>query len=146
MSAPNVRRLGNSVVGSLMPKEHTCFRTMQTRVFDRYLNTIWAIASSRYVTGFVVGYTCMAAKERFAAYKTNGYDYLVILADRLTLSEALALEQRLQEACKVGKARGAPYKRKYDLLHRALPYYRSVGQGSRDPEGRTHSVYMAWYE
>jgi hypothetical protein len=121
-------------------------RAIQERVFSRYLNTVWSIASSRYVGGFVIGYTSMSAKERFNGYRQNGFEYLVILADQLSKPEALALEKQLQDACKAGAARGAPYKRKYDPDYRNLPYYQSAGQGSRDPHGRTHSVYMAWWE
>lgn len=119
---------------------------MQERVFERYLHTVWAIASSRYVGGFVIGYTSMSAKERFSGYRQRGFDYLVVLADRLSMAEAHGLEKRLQDACKMGAARGEPYKRKYDPDYRNLPYYKSAGQGSRDPLGRTHSVYMAWWE
>lgn len=129
-----------------MPSELSTPRAMQERTFTRHLNTVWCIASSRYVGGFVIGYTCMAAKERFNGYRTNGFHYLVILADRLTMAEAHGLERRLQAACKTGAARGASYKRKYDPDYRNLPYYQSAGKGSRDPQGKSHSVYMAWWE
>lgn len=121
-------------------------KRLQGRQVDRYLNTVWAISSSRYVKCFVVGYTCMSGKERATQYLQWGYDHLVILADRLTQAQAHDLERRLQEECKRGKACGPPYRRKYDPYHRALPYQASAGQGSPNPKASIHSVYMAWAE
>ena len=121
-------------------------RLLQGRTVDQYLNTIWCIASSRYVKGFVVGYTATPGKVRRSAYRQNGFEHLVILADRLTQAQAHDLEERLQEQCKFGKARGEPYRYKYHERYRALPYYRSAGQGSPNPMAPIHSVYMAWEE
>lgn len=121
-------------------------RRVQERVVERHLNTIWAISSSRYVGQFVVGYTALGGRNRSKAYRQNCYDHLVVLEDRLTKQQALDLEERLQEACKFGKARGEPYRRKYHPYYRALAYCRSAGQGSPDPEAPIHSVYMAWME
>lgn len=121
-------------------------RMLQERSVERYLNTIWCIASSRYVKGFVVGYTATPGKVRRGAYGSKGFEHLVILADRLTQAQAHNLEERLQSACKFGRARGEPYRRKYHERFRDLPYYRSAGQGSPDPTAPIHSVYMAWEE
>jgi hypothetical protein len=111
-----------------------------------YLDTVWAVASSRYVKWFVIGYTAQSAKQRFYGYQARGFDSVVILADRLTKAQALDLEERLQSACKQSAARGGPYKRKYHPEFRSLSYYRSSGQGSTDPFAAIHSVYMAWVQ
>ena len=119
-------------------------RRLQERMIDRYLDTVWCIASSRYVQHFVIGYTSQSGKERFNGYLQRGYDNLVVLADRLTKRQALQLEEQLQSACKAGGAYGEPYRRKYHPDHRNLHYIGSAGQGSPDPTAQIHSVYMAW--
>lgn len=121
-------------------------RSMQERVFQRYLDTIWCIASSRYVRGFVIGYTSMSSRERFVGYQAKKFGYIVVIADHLSLKQALSLEEALQIECKTGAARGAPYKRKYCPNYRDISYRASTGQGSRNATGNDHSVYMAWYE
>ena len=121
-------------------------RNLQNRIIDHYLNTVWCIASSRYVKGFVIGYTAGPGKMRRGAYRAGGLEHLVVLADRLTQAQAHHLEQKLQELCKTGKARGEPYRYKYHQRYRDLPYYKSAGQGSPDPTAPIHSVYMAWEE
>lgn len=118
----------------------------QERVVDRYVNTIWAIASSRYVKHFVIGYTAQSASERFRQYQVRGYQHIVVLADRMTQRTAHDLEERLQNACKLQAKRGGPHCYKYHPHHRELPYYKSAGQGSPDPNARIHSIYMAWIE
>jgi hypothetical protein len=120
-------------------------RVLQERVVDRYLDAIWCIASSRYVKGFVIGYTSMSGKERFQGYAAKEFNHLVIIADRLTRKQALDLELRLQSECKKGAAYGPPYKRKYCPDFRDKRYYPSAGQKTSDPMEKCHSVYMAWY-
>jgi len=81
------------------------------------------------------------------AYYRANFDHMVILADRLNRADGLALEQALQSACKFGKARGEPYRRKYHEDHRNDVYRGSVGNGSMiDPLAKLHSVYMAWVD
>jgi len=121
-------------------------RALQDKIIERYLHTIWCVASSRYVKWFVIGYTANAGKIRLGQYRQNGFDYLVILADRLTQAQAHDLEERLQAECKKGATSGPPYRRKYHPDFRDLPYYRSAGQGSPNPDKEIHSVYMAWAE
>lgn len=114
---------------------------------ERHLNTIWAIASSRYVKWFLVGFTAQSGIERMrGTYYANNFDHLVILADKLTQMNALLLEKNLQDACKEGSARGRPYRRKYHPDHRTDVYRRNIGTPAADPLDRVHSVYMAWIE
>lgn len=121
-------------------------RKLQSKMVDWYLDTVWAIASSRYVKWFVIGYTAQSAKSRFYGYQARGFHSVVILADRLTKIQALDLEKQLQSACKKGAARGEPYKRKYHPEFRSLRYFGSAGQGSPEPSALLHSVYMAWVQ
>lgn len=121
---------------------------LRTATIDRCLNTVWAIASSRYCKGFVIGFTAQSISGRMSgSYYQSSFDHMVILADRLTRADGLALEEALQTACKFGKARGEPYRRKYHPDHRDDVYRRSVGNaGHLDPLAKYHSVYMAWVE
>jgi hypothetical protein len=121
-------------------------RRVNEALSEEHVNTIWAIAASRWCKGFLIGYTCMARRERFAGYKQNGWDYMIVLENGLTRYQALDLERRLQEACKKGAPSGPPHRRKYSPYHRGLSYRESAGQGSRDPTAPIHSVYMVWWE
>src|SRR5436190_12635832 len=119
----------------------------QSRI-DRCLDTIWAIASSRFVKWFVVGYTAQPGAHRLrASYYAANFDHLVILADKPSRTDALQLEERLQYSCKTGAARGDPYRRKYHPDHRSDVYRRSIGKSPRArANAPVHSVYMAWME
>lgn len=121
-------------------------RRINAASIEGYVNTIWAIAASRWCTGFLIGYTSMERRARFAPYKQNGWHHMVILENGLTCFQALDLEKKLQHACKVGAPSGPPYRRKYAPYHRALSYRASAGQGSRDASAPIHSVYMVWWE
>ena len=77
-------------------------RKLQERIVRDYVDLIWEIAASRYVKVFVVGYTAAAAKRRRYGYRSNGYNHLIVIADRLTKIQAHDLERRLQDACKAG--------------------------------------------
>ena len=114
---------------------------------DYLLNTVWAVASSRYVKWFVIGYTAQPAHNRRRDYGKVGFDHLVILADKLTRSEAHIIEECLQDECKRGLATGEPYRRKYHPIKRLDVYRRSAGSANViPPDERGHSVYMAWVE
>lgn len=88
----------------------------------------------------------MDRRSRFASYKNQQWQHMVILENGLTKLQALDLEERLQGACKEGNPTGPPYRRKYSEWHRTKPYVRSAGQGSYDESDWIHSVYMAWWE
>jgi hypothetical protein len=107
-----------------------------------YVNTVWAIAASRYVEQFIIGYTYRPSVQRFAEYKVNEYEHIVVLADRLTQEEAKIVERHIQNACKSNK-RNASWK-KYHDYYRKLPYY--PGANSPTPNKNIHSVYMVWWE
>lgn len=117
---------------------------LRTGRLNRYFNTVWAIAESRYVEQFLIGFTSRSAHARFTEYKSLEYDYLVILADRLTRSEAHNLEKYLQDRIKDDK--GHMLYKKYNRRRRDLRYYPSYGASGVDPGSPVHSVYMAWWE
>ena len=121
---------------------------VRQQLVDRCLDTIWAIASSRYCGQFVVGFTAQSISGRMAGfYYRNNFDHMVVLADRLSRVDCLKLEEALQSECKFGKARGEPYRRKYHTDHRSDRYRPSIGNaGHINPEAKIHSVYMAWIE
>jgi hypothetical protein len=115
---------------------------LRLKRIEGYLDTVWAIAASKYVEQFLIGYTYRAAIHRFAEYKSQAYDHLVILADRLTESDAKALEKILQSRVRDDKRRA--YFQRYNKRRRGKRYY--PGRKSPKPYKKIHSVYMAWWE
>lgn len=136
------------VTGSEIGRKGEGKSLVRQQQIDRCLDTVWAIASSRYSGHFVIGFTAQSISGRMGGtYYRNSFHHMVVLADRLTRADGLALEEALQIECKRGAARGAPYRRKYHPDHRSDVYRRSVGNaGHLDEFGRFHSVYMAWVE
>ncbi len=117
---------------------------LRTSRFDEYVETIKAIAASPRVSEFAIGYTSRSGRARHQEYKyCEGYQHLVLIADRMSLQDSHALERRLQEVCQHDK-RSALY-RKYSPSRRDNRYYPSAGQGRADPVQAVHSVYMAWW-
>src|SRR5205085_5111941 len=110
---------------------------------EAYLNTVWAIAASPYVSQYVIGYTARSGIERFRQYKSWGYDHLVLIADRLSRKDALDLEEYLHEEAR--KNRNTTIYQKYHEKRRDGPHYRRYG-GIGAPGDAVHSVYMAWWE
>lgn len=119
-------------------------RIREQRIQD-YINTIWAIAASKYVKHYVIGYTSREGWTRHKEHRGgSGCDHLVILADKLTQSQASHLETELQKRIRADR-RHTNY-RKYDPDRRDGAIYPSVGGVNDKPSNRTHSVYMAWWE
>ncbi|MCA1442355.1 hypothetical protein I6F07_19470 [Ensifer sp. IC4062] len=117
---------------------------LKTSRIEEYVETIKAIAASPRVSEFTIGYTSRSGRARHQEYKYwEGYQHLVLIADRLTLPDSHALERRLQETCQTDK-RSALY-RKYSPTRRDNRYYPSAGQAKSDPNLPIHSVYMAWW-
>ncbi|MBN9335059.1 hypothetical protein [Devosia sp.] len=118
---------------------------LREATIEHYLNTVWCIAASRYVKEFMIGYTRRPLRQRLAEYgKQHEYQYMVILANGLTLADAHLLEKTLQDAIKADKSR--MLYRKYSQYHRALPYTKSQGPSSAEPLAPVHTVYMAWWD
>jgi hypothetical protein len=117
---------------------------MQSRRVEAYLDTVWAVAASPYLSGYVIGYTAQQRWARHVSYKTSGWQHMVILEDKLTRADAIWLEGVLQKLIKRDR-RHTNY-RKYDPERRDGRHYPSVGQATSDPSAPVHSVYMAWWE
>lgn len=117
---------------------------LQQKSVDRCIDTIWAIAMSKDVGTYVIGYTSGPIWKRFHAYRANGFHHIVAIADGLLRMDALWLEEHIQTKIKTEwDKRGVPY-RKYCPEKRALPYYPNSGPNNQDNSASTHKVYMAW--
>lgn len=117
---------------------------MRAARIEGLLDTVWAIAASPYVTEYIIGFTAQPKWDRGRAYRTSGWQHMVVLEDRMTRSDALFLEGTLQYAIKADK-RYLMY-RKYEESRRDKRHYPSAGQATADPNAKVHSVYMAWSE
>lgn len=110
---------------------------------DAYLDTVRSIIRSPDVREFIIGYTSRSSARRLAEYRNDqGYQHLVVLADRLGQKDAHALERLLQDAVRQDK-RSQMYQ-KYHPVKRDGRYYRSAGKNTADPAAKVHSVYIAW--
>ncbi len=117
---------------------------LQDRSVEAAIGTIECIVASPYVTEFMIGYTANAGRQRLSGYwQLHGYQYLVIVVDRLTRDAALNLEKRLQAACWKDK-RSLLY-RKYAKYARGKRHYPSAGQKTVGDDDLLHSVYVAWW-
>lgn len=81
------------------------------------LATVEAIASSSSVNEFLVGYTRQSAGQKGDAYRRLDFKHFVILADKMTMSDGLRLENALQKRT-MGDPQ-SPVHRKYHSEKRA---------------------------
>lgn len=117
---------------------------LQERSVEAAIGTIECIVASPYVTEFMIGFTANSSRERLSGYwQLHGYQYLVVVVDRLTRAEALNLEGRLQAQC--WKDRRSLLYRKYAQYARGKRHHPSAGQATSDSLSPTHSVYVAWW-
>jgi hypothetical protein len=117
----------------------------KSKQLEAYRETVWAIAASKYVEEYLIGFTGRPRTARFGEYRAHGYNHAVILEDRMTRKDALDLEAYLQKAVCVDQ-RQASY-RKYNKKRRCKPARRNFGgRSTTDPTAEIHSVYMAWWE
>lgn len=115
---------------------------------DDYINTIWAIAESRYCSEFVVGLTTQPIRRRQLAYWKAvklQYEHLIAIADKLNAHDAKALERHLQEEIRK-RAGTVPALSKYNPERVKDVYRGSLGGSKLDPLSNSWSVYMAWRE
>lgn len=118
---------------------------LRNATIEQYCNTVWCIAASKYVGEYMIGYTRRPLRNRLSEYgRLHGYQYMVILANGLTLADAMHLEQMLQDAVKHDR-RHTLYK-KYCAHRRDQRYFPSQGPTSMTPHEPVHSVYMAWWD
>ena len=104
------------------------------------------IAQSPSVKSYIIGFTSQSLRDRFRPYQSNGYEYAVLLCDRLTRSEALQLEEHIFREMKTmkGAANGKQLYDKYEKSRRDGPYSPSYG-GKGEANARQHGVYMVWW-
>ena len=115
---------------------------------DDYINTIWAIAESRYCSEFVVGLTAQPIRRRQLAYWNAvklEYEHLIAIADKLNAHDAKALERHLQEEIRK-RVDTVPALTKYNPERLKDVYRGSLGGSKLDPLTKSWSVYMAWRE
>jgi hypothetical protein len=111
---------------------------------NQLLLAVDAIARSPHVHEYVVGYTGQSADARGRQYRGVGFSHLVILADRLTCDEALALEAAVDEMLRTKTDKRSILYRKWNTWKKGDVHRRSAGGGSKSPMDPVHSVYMAW--
>lgn len=107
-----------------------------TASLDHYLDTVWCVVASPFVTEYGIGESSMGARARLSApQRVPGYQYLAVLANELGLEDAQQLTQHLQGAIRASSPKSV-LRRKY----RALP---PVSATMRVGTHR-HYVYLAW--
>lgn len=119
---------------------------LRSATLEHYLNTVWCIVDSQYVSAYMIGYTRRPSRMRLGEYsKIHGYQYMVVLADGLSLEDAHTLERHLQTSIWTSKKSAVLY-RKYDPDRRDGRYFKSAGPTSSIGEGTKHAVYLAWWD
>ena len=115
---------------------------MQKKRLEIHLKTMRAIAASNCVEKFYVGFTSRDPFRYFGWYRRNGYDHVVILADRLTEKEAKDLEKYLQDRCRKADKRTPLWQKAHKNLQKGQYV---LGAKSPTPKRKIHVVYMAWW-
>ncbi|MER9412897.1 hypothetical protein [Mesorhizobium sp. M0589] len=119
---------------------------LRTAALDHYYNTVWCVVASPFVTEYMIGYTRRPGMMRLNEYwHMHGYQYLVILANGLSLMDAAKLEKYLQEQIWASKKSGVLY-RKYNSDRRQGRHFASAGPLSTITDTDSHSVYLAWWD
>lgn len=112
------------------------------RARERILKTISSLCTIPRLDYLYIGYTRKPATTHAADAARIKFPFHVVLADRLTQSDAIELEDFLFKAVTRNK-RSIEY-RKYHPEKRDGPSRKSYG-GHKSPAGsRTHSVYCTW--
>jgi hypothetical protein len=117
---------------------------LRSKLIEEYLDTIWEICHSKYVTQYVIGFTSRSAKERRQEYRKGKINHLVVVADKLTQRDALDIESAIQQKA-VKDKRSALYQ-KYHDKKRDGRLYMSHGSSKKGSIAKAHSVYMAWWD
>lgn len=109
----------------------------------QYFGTVWAIAKSPEVEQYIIGFTARSSFERLKEYKKIEYDYMVIIADKLTRKQAFQVEKYLQIQATTNR-REVTFT-KYNKRRRGKAHRASYGGVQGRPDDLIHSVYMAWW-
>src|SRR5262245_48514495 len=116
---------------------------MLTRTYQHF-RTIVAIAGSKSVERFVIGYTGQGSWRRFGQYRKENCSHLVVIADGLTNAQAAMLEMELQQ--RIWSDKRTVLYRKYDAKRRDKRGFYGAPQRHHRMTDRNHVVYMAWWE
>lgn len=120
---------------------------LRYKVAESIAFTVETIARSPLVKEYMIGYTSRQGLKRRSEYiRQHGYEHLVILADRLTQSDALELERALHDYLKEPEVRTTSSWKKYEKSRREGIHYESAGPRLQRADAPSHSVYMAWLE
>lgn len=114
---------------------------MQKKRLEAHLKTMRAIAASKSVRKFYIGFTSRDPYLYCAWYRRNGYDHTVILADWLTEKDAKLLEKYLQECCYQADKRTPLWLKAHENIQKGRYY---LGARSPRPKEKIHAVYIAW--
>lgn len=105
--------------------------------------TVFAICNSSSVIEYMIGFTARSALvRRREHYRRLGYQHLVVLADKLSRTDALFLEEHLQKSMRDDK-RYVIYKKYRDAV-RDGPHRASYGGIQGSPLEHIHSTYLTW--
>ena len=115
---------------------------IRERTVERILGVMKSICTIRGMEYFYIGYSSVPANRRGGPAR-EGFQFMVVLADRLSKGDALDLEKRLFCAATQTGKKNLLYK-KYHPDKRDKRYYPSDG-GNKIPANKlVHSVYMVW--
>lgn len=107
------------------------------------LEIIKTISASPLVEGYKIGFTFQPLLKRGDQYRGEGFQGLALMADKMTRSEALTLEENLWRAIDAHDKRTPAFKK---FQKDQVRYRRSYGGSSRDFENLPiHGVYIAWW-
>jgi hypothetical protein len=113
------------------------------RVQALCLEVIRTISASPLVEGYKIGFTFQPLLKRGDQYRGVGFHGLALMADKMTRSEALTLEENLWSAIGTSDQR-TPVFRKFQKDQSR--YRKSFGGSSREFENLPiHGVYIAWW-
>ena len=109
------------------------------------LRTILSICQSPNIDQYLVGLTSLSSGKKGDQYRSNGFDNLVIIADKLSSQDAKHLESRIQAHIfgNVGTILHRKYHKEKIAYGRIIP---SAGGVTHDPASKKWSVYMAWWD
>jgi len=108
----------------------------------RILDALRGMAFSSKFHNFKIGFTSGPAERRAREYRGKGFSHLVLLADKMSATDALMLEERLLRALTINK-KSVLY-RKWNVTQKDKPYSQSRGGLSNNGFLPVHSVYVAW--
>lgn len=113
---------------------------------EKCLATVRSICTSPALDQYLIGYTAASAAWKGDQYRSReGFQHLVVLADRMSRDDALELETTLQRTIWSDPNDIACMKYHAEKREDGQPYS-SYGGKKSDPSETSCSVYMAWWD